>query len=378
MFAIAIWDERAARLMLARDRAGKKPLFYYRDERRLAFASEIKAFFGHPDIADRARSRGGAVLLHLRLRAAAGDVLQARLAARARHADDASTPTDGPIDAPLLAAAVSGARADGAADRARRGCGRRPRTADARRRAAADQRRAARRVPQRRPRLDDRRRPDEPADVASRSRRSASASRAMPAYDETAYARLAAERFETDHTEFRVSPSAIDLIDTLVWHHDGPFGDSSAIPTYLVSQLTRAARDGRADRRRRRRAVRRLPAVLRGAARRAHARLRRPGRAAALLSRAAGAAPTNGTGWRGRGGSAGAMDLPLHERLTRWNALFFDDLEALLRPDFVAGFAPIDKLRPSRPRARDAGRPFAAQPGCCTRTSRRTCPTICW
>ncbi len=48
-----------------------------------------------------------------------------------------------------------------------------------------------------------------------------------------------AERFHTDHTEFRVSPSAVGLIDTLLWHHDGPFGDSSAIPTYLVSQLTR-------------------------------------------------------------------------------------------------------------------------------------------
>jgi asparagine synthase (glutamine-hydrolysing) len=59
------------------------------------------------------------------------------------------------------------------------------------------------------------------------------------AYDETQYARLAAERFKTDHTEFHVSPSAIDLIDTLVWHHDGPFGDSSAVPTYLVSKLTR-------------------------------------------------------------------------------------------------------------------------------------------
>src|SRR4029079_4269706 len=59
------------------------------------------------------------------------------------------------------------------------------------------------------------------------------------AYAETEYARLAADRFKTDHTEFRVSPSAIDLIDTLVWHHDGPFGDSSAVPTYLVSKLTR-------------------------------------------------------------------------------------------------------------------------------------------
>src|SRR5207237_2230215 len=50
MFAIAIWDERARRLTLARDRAGKKPLFYYRDQRMLAFASEMKAFFTHPGI----------------------------------------------------------------------------------------------------------------------------------------------------------------------------------------------------------------------------------------------------------------------------------------------------------------------------------------
>src|SRR6266511_1301450 len=50
MFAIAIWDERAGRMTLARDRAGKKPLFYYRDDRMIAFASEIKAFFGHPAI----------------------------------------------------------------------------------------------------------------------------------------------------------------------------------------------------------------------------------------------------------------------------------------------------------------------------------------
>ena len=61
-----------------------------------------------------------------------------------------------------------------------------------------------------------------------------------PAYDETAYARMAAERFNTEHTEFRVSPATVDLVDTLIWHHDGPFGDSSAVPTYIVSKLARA------------------------------------------------------------------------------------------------------------------------------------------
>ena len=59
------------------------------------------------------------------------------------------------------------------------------------------------------------------------------------AFDETAIAREHGERFGATHTEFRVKPSAIDLLDTLIYHHDGPFGDSSAIPTYLVSKLTR-------------------------------------------------------------------------------------------------------------------------------------------
>jgi len=58
-------------------------------------------------------------------------------------------------------------------------------------------------------------------------------------YDETAHARVVARHFATDHTEFVVEPKALELIDRLVWHHDGPFGDSSAVPTYLLSELTR-------------------------------------------------------------------------------------------------------------------------------------------
>ena len=46
MFALAIWDEPKGRLILARDRAGKKPLFYHADPKRVLFASEIKAFLG--------------------------------------------------------------------------------------------------------------------------------------------------------------------------------------------------------------------------------------------------------------------------------------------------------------------------------------------
>jgi asparagine synthase (glutamine-hydrolysing) len=50
MFAIALWDERAKRLVLARDRAGEKPLFYWEADGTLLFGSEIKAILEHSGV----------------------------------------------------------------------------------------------------------------------------------------------------------------------------------------------------------------------------------------------------------------------------------------------------------------------------------------
>ncbi|MDQ3746224.1 MAG: asparagine synthase (glutamine-hydrolyzing), partial [Acidobacteriota bacterium] len=58
-------------------------------------------------------------------------------------------------------------------------------------------------------------------------------------YNELRYARVAAREFGTEHHEFVVTPEICSVVDELVWHFDEPFADSSAIPTYVVSKLAR-------------------------------------------------------------------------------------------------------------------------------------------
>jgi asparagine synthase (glutamine-hydrolysing) len=57
------------------------------------------------------------------------------------------------------------------------------------------------------------------------------------AYNELRYARLVAKKYNTEHHDIVVKPDAVDLIKKLAWHYDEPFGDSSAIPTYIVSEF---------------------------------------------------------------------------------------------------------------------------------------------
>jgi asparagine synthase (glutamine-hydrolysing) len=56
-------------------------------------------------------------------------------------------------------------------------------------------------------------------------------------FDELDQARLVAKRYGTDHHELVLRPDAVELMPKLVGAFDEPFGDSSALPTYLVSQL---------------------------------------------------------------------------------------------------------------------------------------------
>ena len=58
-------------------------------------------------------------------------------------------------------------------------------------------------------------------------------------YNELKYARIAAQHFGADHHEFVVTPDLCEIVDDLAWFLDEPFADSSAIPTYMVSKMAR-------------------------------------------------------------------------------------------------------------------------------------------
>jgi asparagine synthase (glutamine-hydrolysing) len=163
------------------------------------------------------------------------------------------------------------------------------------------------------------------------------------AYDETAYARTVATHFRTDHTEFIVEPSALELVDRLLWHHDGPFGDSSAFPTYLVSRLTRQH----------------VTVVLTGdggdelfagylrfrAALLAEWLPRQTGAVLSQLLARISPAP-NERHWTARARRfVRHMNRPLLDRLTGWNSYFFEDLDRLLTPEFRHAHSSIDPLQ---------------------------------
>jgi asparagine synthase (glutamine-hydrolysing) len=328
MFAISLWDARRGWLLLARDRAGKKPLFFYRDQKRIVFGSEIKALFAHPDVPIQMDESQVATYLTF------GYVPHPATFYRSLTQLDP--------------AGVLVVGSDGAVESRRYWHLRYPDGSDRpqiERASARDRVRelvtdaVARRLV---------------SDVPLGAFLSAGIdstivlgvmSRLMnapvktftigfedaPAFDETAAARQVAERFGTEHTEFRVKPSAVELIDRLVWHHDGPFGDSSAIPTFLVSQLTRQhvtvvlTGDGGDEvfagymRFQAALAAERLPHAVGRLLDGVLSVLPRAPHERHLLARARRFAKF--------------MHLPLLERLVRWNTIFQDDLGSLLQQD---------------------------------------------
>jgi asparagine synthase (glutamine-hydrolysing) len=233
MFAFALWDSRRRRLILARDRLGQKPLFYFRTPRRLAFASELHALARHPDLPRdfdlqavhdylslqyipaphtvyrHARKLPPAHSLDLDL-----DTGNARLQSywhcrfdhktRLSYADAREHLRELLTDAVrcrLMADVPLGAFLSGG--------------------------------------LDSTLVVGLMAKICQQPVNTFTVGFPEAAYDERRFARIAAKRFATNHRERMVEPADFDTLTHLVQHFGEPFCDASMLPTFLLSQFTR-------------------------------------------------------------------------------------------------------------------------------------------
>jgi asparagine synthase (glutamine-hydrolysing) len=237
MFALAIWDRRSQRLILARDRLGKKPLYYTAAAGAFLFGSEIKALLAWPGVPRVADLTAIDRYLSFGYVPAPDTAFASICKLPAAHYLVIETRPDGDISEPELV---------------RYWCLPHP-GATPRRRSAEDLRRELV------GRLEEAVRlrlisdvplgaflsggVDSSAVVATMARvgcgrvKTFSIGFSAKEYDETRYARMVAERYATDHEEFIVEPDAVAVLPRLVWHYGEPFADPSAIPTYYVSEL---------------------------------------------------------------------------------------------------------------------------------------------
>ena len=239
MFAFAIWDVLRQRLLLARDRLGEKPLYYTLTNDWFVFGSEIKTLLQHPDITARLHEAVIPHYLAYGYAPAPHTLFEAihQLAPGHMMIVDASGPGVPSLSIePYWEPPFPGIGSE----------------------ATSETILAEELLKQLRTAVRMRMISDVPlgsflsggldsaAVVALMAQESSLPVKTFAigfakedSFDETSYARQIADQFHTDHHEFIVEPDVVNLVDELVWHHDQPFGDSSAIPTYLVSKLAR-------------------------------------------------------------------------------------------------------------------------------------------
>ena len=231
MFAFAIWDRRERTLFIARDRLGKKPLYYLVDGDGIAFASEPKAFLADPSFKSQPNLealshyltyqyvpspltafqgvqklppahyllvRRGEIsterywkLHYSQKRQLTDDEACHELLGRLREAVKLRLISDVPLGA-FLSGGIDSSTIVALM-----------------------------------------------AELGVAPVKTFSIGFEEKEYDERTYARQVAERYGTDHHEFVVRPKAAEVCPKLVWHYNEPFADSSAIPTYYLAQLTR-------------------------------------------------------------------------------------------------------------------------------------------
>ena len=236
MFAFGLWDKRKRRLLLARDRVGKKPLYYARVGKHFFFASELQGLLADARVPREVNpaaidayltygyipapqtgfrgiyklspahwltlevTEGGVVernghywrLSHLpKLRlseAEAGQALREKLTEAVRLRLISDVPLGAFLSGGIDSSVVVGLMAE----------------------------------------------------MSERPVKTFSIGFEDAAYNELDHARRIATKWGTDHHEFVVKPDALAILPLLVRHYGEPYADSSAVPTFYVAQMTRS------------------------------------------------------------------------------------------------------------------------------------------
>ncbi|OGS10419.1 MAG: asparagine synthase (glutamine-hydrolyzing) [Elusimicrobia bacterium RIFOXYA2_FULL_58_8] len=233
MFAVAIWDVNSRRLVLARDRIGKKPLFYAITPYRLAFASELRALRAVKDLP--AEINPAAIDAYLTLQYIPSPLSVFKGISKLEPASvlvfengrvSVSKYWDLPVGGPKLSGADTG---------------------ELKERLCAELSEAVRiRLMSEVPLgaflsggIDSSivtalmaRHSDVPVKTFSIGFKEEK-------FSELGYARQVAEMYGTRHTEFVVEAAMSDMLETLAGNYGEPYADPSALPSYFVSRETR-------------------------------------------------------------------------------------------------------------------------------------------
>ncbi len=230
MFGFAIWDVRKKKLLLARDRLGIKPLYYYRDEEKLVFGSEIKAILKYPGVRRNIDVKALNNFLTFEYIPAPRSIFQDIRKLEPGHW---LSWQDGKIDIQSYWTLVPHVT-------------------------AYDEVTAGERLTEL---LEDSVRLRLVSDVPLGAFLSGGIDSSIivslmakgmnqpvktfsigfkeSSYNELIYARAVARKYNTEHHEFMVEAKALDLTEKLIRQLDEPFADFSIFPTFLVSQMAR-------------------------------------------------------------------------------------------------------------------------------------------
>lgn len=231
MFAFGIWDEKKKKLLLARDRVGQKPLYYYNDGKRLVFGSELKSLLVdrtiNRDISTDALNDYLVFLCTIApktifrniYKLCPGNIITCTTDGPAikeywdlpcedilhmdenRCADELNALLSESVNCRLISDVPLGAFLSGGVDSST--------------------------IVSLMSELKQE--PTVTTSICFREKE----------FDESVYARLVAEHFSTIHHEETVASDAVDQIDDIIWYLDEPFADASAIPMYNLSRISR-------------------------------------------------------------------------------------------------------------------------------------------